>query len=69
MKQKKINIYLKDRLHERSTWLGIIAVLDVCGVLISPEMANQIIGAGVILAGGVVATTPDSKQSGEESKG
>lgn len=51
--------YVKNRLRERSTWLGIISFLGAAGVIISPEGAEHIIALGVMLAGGVFTVTPD----------
>lgn len=43
--------WLFDRLTEKSTWAGVItAVGTVCGIVIKPELAVQITGAGVAIA-------------------
>ena len=69
MNKHQIKTYIKNRLRERSTWVGVIAVLDVCGVMISPEAAEQIIGLGILLAGGAAAVIPDNSQSQAGDKG
>lgn len=43
--------WLLDRLAENSTWRGIILVLTAAGVHLSPELAAQIISAGLGLVG------------------
>lgn len=39
------------RLSENSTWRGIILVLTSAGVVIRPELANQIVSLGLALVG------------------
>lgn len=43
--------YLLERLKEASTWRGIILVLTAAGVPVAPAMAEQIIAAGIGVAG------------------
>lgn len=43
--------YLIDRLSERSTWTGIIALVSALGIAVSPEQANAIAAAGAGVAG------------------
>lgn len=49
------------RLAERSTWLGIISMLTGAGVVISPDLANVVIGAGTGIAGLIGFVTSDKK--------
>ena len=51
--------YIFNRLKERSTWLGLIGLVTACGATISAEFAEQIIAAGIAIAGaiGIVITT------------
>ncbi|MCP4697993.1 MAG: hypothetical protein GY862_14240 [Gammaproteobacteria bacterium] len=51
--------YIKNRLRERSTWLGLIGIFSGMGVAISPEMIHVIITVGTTLAGGTAAVMPD----------
>lgn len=39
------------RLSEPSTWRGIVALVSVAGVALSPDQAAQIISAGIAIAG------------------
>lgn len=45
--------YLLDRLSERSTWVGIVAILSACGISIEPDQAVAIAAAGAAVAGAV----------------
>lgn len=58
--------FIVGRLKERSTWLGIIAIITAAGVGISPEQAEAIAAAGAAIAGVVAVFTADSKPA--ESK-
>lgn len=43
--------WLIERMTEKSTWAGVLtAIGTVCGVIVKPEFAVQITGAGVALA-------------------
>ena len=53
--------YILKRLTERSTWLGLIALATACGVELETAFAEQIIAAGVALAGLVGILTRDNK--------
>ena len=46
-----MNQYLLERMKEASTWRGIIYVLTAAGVPVAPAMAEQIIAAGMAVAG------------------
>lgn len=59
--------YILARLREPSTWRGIMLVLTSCGVGIHPDMADQIIAAGVGLAGIVGIVTADKKPDNSET--
>ena len=65
--------YIIKRLTERSTWLGLIALATACGVQIEGAVVEQVVAAGVALAGLVGILTRDTKdEAGEkttESKG
>lgn len=58
--------YIFNRLKERSTWLGIIGLITACGASISTELAEQIIAAGIAIAGAVGIVTKDK---GDDSNG
>jgi hypothetical protein len=49
--------YLFDRLKERSTWLGLIALATSFGVAVSPEQAEAIAVAGTSFAGLIAVFT------------
>ncbi|MFY8105296.1 MAG: hypothetical protein ACOVKO_00160 [Elstera sp.] len=51
--------YLLERLQERSTWLGLIALVTGFGVSVKPDVSNAIITVGSTLAGVIAALTPD----------
>ncbi len=52
--------FLIDRLRERSTWLGLIAIVSAAGVAISPEQVEAIAIAGAAIAGAVAVFTADT---------
>ncbi len=52
--------YTIARLRERSTWLGLIAIVTAFGYRISPEQAQAIITVGLGLAGLIHTVTPDA---------
>lgn len=45
--------YLLERLGERSTWLGILAIITVAGISISPDQQEAITNAGVAVAAAI----------------
>ena len=53
--------YLIDRLKERSTWLGLIAIATALGVGLTPEHQEAIATLGVAIGGLVAAFTSDNK--------
>ena len=60
--------FICKRLTERSTWLGLIAFATACGVQIEGAVAEQVISAGVALAGLVGILTRDNKdEAGEKT--
>lgn len=52
--------YIFSRLKERSTWLGLIALATACGATIETVLAEQIIAAGMAIAGLVGVLTKDT---------
>ena len=57
--------YIFSRLKERSTWLGLIALATACGATIETVLAEQIIAAGMAIAGLIGVLTKDSPGSTE----
>jgi len=55
--------YIINRLTERSTWLGLIALASSCGAAISTELTEPIITIGVALAGLVGIVTKDKESA------
>ena len=53
--------WIIERLTERSTWIGFTALLSVVGVLVSPELKEAIIAAGIGIAGVIEVVTKDKK--------
>ena len=51
--------WILNRLKERSTWTGIIALITAAGVNLSPELAETIIQAGVAVVGVLFMATAD----------
>ncbi|CAB4141081.1 hypothetical protein UFOVP413_36 [uncultured Caudovirales phage] len=51
--------WIIDRLKERSTWLGLTALLTSFGVSLKPELAEAIITAGLGLTGLIAVVTKD----------
>lgn len=43
--------YLLDRLRERSTWEGLVAVVVGLGLQMQPELAEAMIALGISLVG------------------
>ena len=59
--------YIFSRLKERSTWLGLIALATACGATIETVLAEQIIAAGMAIAGLIGVFTKDTTGSTEAS--
>ena len=57
----KILQMILERAKERSTWLGLVAVLTACGVAVKPELTEALASAGVALAGLIAVVTADKK--------
>ena len=55
----KVLRFVADRLKERSTWLGILALLTAVGVGLSPEQIEAIAAGGVAVGGLILAFTKD----------
>lgn len=51
--------YLLDRLKERSTWVGLTAVLTAVGVALTPEQTEAVIALGLAVGGAVAVFTKD----------
>lgn len=58
--------YIIQRLTERSTWLGLIGLVTAAGVTVEEQMAEQLIAAGMAVAGLVGVLTKD--RQGKEDK-
>lgn len=43
--------YLLDRLNEKSTWRGLLALLTALGIKLHPELQEAILSAGLALIG------------------
>lgn len=51
--------WIKARLKERSTWMGIFALLSAAGLAIRPDLWDAIASVGLVLVGGTAVVTPD----------
>ena len=58
--------YIINRLTERSTWLGIIALATAGGAVIEAAIAEQIIAAGMAVAGLIGVVTKDKTETKKE---
>lgn len=54
-----IATWVVDRSKERSSYLGIVALLSSLGIAISPELAQLIMIGGGTLAGAILLATKD----------
>ena len=54
--------FIKERLHEASTWRGIIAFVTGIGVVLGPEQSNAIIAGGLGFMGIIGAFTKDKPE-------
>ena len=59
--------YILNRLTERSTWLGIIALATAGGAVIEAAIAEQIIAAGMAVAGLIGVVTKDKTETKKEN--
>ncbi len=57
---KNLLTFLLDRSKEKSTWVGLIAVLSAVGVALSPDQQEAIITAGVAIAGVISVFTKEN---------
>lgn len=53
---------------ERSTWIGLIAVLSGAGITMSPETAELIAAAGSTIAGLILIISNDKKAAPAETE-
>lgn len=53
--------YLMERLKEKSTWRGLVALATAFGVTVSPELAEAIVALGLGLIG-VINVTRKEKE-------
>ena len=58
--------YILNRLTERSTWLGVIALATACGATIEAAIAEQIIASGMAVAGLIGVITKDKTETKKE---
>lgn len=54
--------WIKKRLAERSTWLGILTLAGICGYQINPELQEQIITAISAVVAVIFTITSDKKR-------
>lgn len=54
--------WLLDRLKEKTTWLGLTALVTSAGIALSPELAEAIAVAGVAIAGLIAVVTEEKKK-------
>lgn len=47
------------RLSETSTWQGFIGIITACGITIQPELAAQIVSAGMAVIGVINVITKE----------
>ena len=57
--------YILNRLTERSTWLGLLALAKAGGATIEQALDDQIIAAGMAAAGLIGIATKDRKKEQE----
>ena len=55
--------YIIARLKEASTWRGMVAIATSLGVVLSPDMIEAIVAAGLALIGIIGAFWPDSSSA------
>ena len=53
--------WIMERAKERSTWLGLITLLTVIGINLSPGQQEALVTAAVAVAGAVLAFTRDQQ--------
>lgn len=57
----KMKKYIVDRLRERSTWIGLFALLTGMGINVAPDMQDIIIGMGLAASGLIGILTKDKQ--------
>ena len=56
-----IATWVVDRSKERSSYLGIVALMSSLGIAISPELAQMIMIGGGTIAGAILLATKDKE--------
>lgn len=51
--------FITDRAKERSTWIGLTALLSAVGVSLAPEQVEAIAVTGIAVSGLIAAFTKD----------
>lgn len=54
--------FLLARLHEASTWRGLVALLTAVGVVLTPEQTEAVVAAGLAVIGALGLFLPDSQK-------
>ena len=54
--------WLKKRIAERSTWIGVMALAGICGYTIKPELQEQILTAISAVVAIIFTVTSDKKR-------
>lgn len=62
MNMQKGLSYLKARLSEPSTWRGLVVLISLAGVSLSPEQTTAIITVGAAVVGAIGAFVPDKAE-------
>lgn len=58
--------YLIDRAKERSTWIGLIAMLASFGITLAPEYHEPIIASGLAVSGLIAVAVREKKKPEEK---
>ena len=53
--------WIKDRLKEKSTYIGLSLLLGSCGVIVAPEYVEIILGSIMAIAGAAQAVKEENK--------
>ena len=54
--------YILNRLSERSTWQGVVALLGAFGIAARPDLVEAVITFGLAAAGLINVLFPDAKR-------
>jgi len=54
--------YILQRLKEKTTWLGFLALVSAFGVAIKPELAESIATTGMSIAGLIMVIVKEEKK-------